>query len=258
MHTIKKIFYILCILAIMFAFFCIIHCVLNWYNAKNQSNLLNEIIINQNVESNQIIENIYSNEHFQDLGNSESENIITERMLKVQELKKQNEDIVAWLEIEGTKINYPVLQYTDNSFYMNHDYKKSYSSSGSIYLDKDYNFDEKSANLLIYGHNMKNGTMFRDLLKYSDKAFYDSHPTIRFTTTNEDSVFEIISVFKSRVYYKSEENVFRYYYFVNAETLLYIIFQKLQNIPIRSLHFLLVPIIQQIGRFVVVARKKNT
>ena len=60
--------------------------------------------------------------------------------------------------------------------------------------------------------------MFQELLKYSDKSFYNKHPKIRFTTENDDSEYEIISVFKSRVYYKSEKNVFRYYFFVNAET----------------------------------------
>ena len=59
--------------------------------------------------------------------------------------------------------------------------------------------------------------MFADLIKYKDESFYKEHPTIKFTTADEDSEYEIISVFLSRVYYKSEKNVFRYYYFINAE-----------------------------------------
>lgn len=141
----------------------------------------------------------------------------TERMLQLEELKKQNNDIVGWLEIPNTKINYPVLQTTDNEYYMTHTYKKEYSKDGSIFLDKDYNWDVPSSNLLIYGHNNKNGNMFQDLLKYEDEIYYKEHPTIKFTTVNEDCTYEIIAVFKSRVYYKSEKNVFRYYYFINAE-----------------------------------------
>ena len=143
--------------------------------------------------------------------------IKTERMLQLEELKKQNNDIVGWLEIPNTKINYPVLQTKDNEYYMTHTYKKEYSKDGSIFLDKDYNWDVPSSNLLIYGHNNKNGNMFQELLKYEDESYYKEHPTIKFTTVNEDCTYEIIAVFKSRVYYKSEKNVFRYYYFINAE-----------------------------------------
>ena len=142
---------------------------------------------------------------------------VTEKMLQLQELKKENNDIVAWLEIPNTKIDYPVLQGEDNEYYMRHTYKKEYSVDGSIFLDKDYDWNKPSDNLLIYGHNNKNGNMFQDLLKYEDENYYKEHPNINFTTTNEDCVYEIIAVFKSRVYYKSEKNVFRYYYFINAE-----------------------------------------
>lgn len=162
---------------------------------KAESNLLNSISID----------------------NSQVNSQKTERMLKVEELQKENSDIVGWIEIEDTNINYPVLQATDNSFYMNHNYKKEENTYGSIFLDKDYDWNIPSSNLLLYGHNLQNGSLFHDILNYKDKSYYKEHPTIRFTTENKDSEFEIISAFYSRVYYKSEKNVFRYYYFVNAD-----------------------------------------
>ena len=85
-------------------------------------------------------------------------------------------------------------------------------------MTKDYDWSIPSSNLLIFGHNLNNGTMFQELLKYKNKSFYEQHPIIRFTTANEDAEYDIIAVFKSKVYYKSEQNVFRYYYFVNATT----------------------------------------
>ena len=163
-----------------------------------------------NKQNNDILDNVKVDE-------TQITDTVTKKMLKLQELKKQNNDIVGWLEIPNTKINYPVLQTTDNEYYMTHTYKKEYSSDGSIFLDKDYDWDIPSSNLLIYGHNNKNGNMFQDLLKYEDENYYKEHPTIEFTTVNEDSYYEIIAVFKSRVYYKSEQNVFRYYFFINAE-----------------------------------------
>ena len=141
----------------------------------------------------------------------------TERMLQLEKLQKENEEIIGYLEIEGTNINYPVCQSTDNDYYIRHNYKKEYSKDGAIFLDKDYDWNIPSSNLLLYGHNNKNGTMFQSLLEYAKEDFYKEHTKIRFTTNKEDSIYEIISVFYSRVYYKSEQNVFRYYYFVNAE-----------------------------------------
>ena len=143
----------------------------------------------------------------------------TERMLKIEALQQENSDIIGWLEIPNTNINYPVLQGKDNSYYMTHNYKKRYSKEGSLFLDKDYDWSVPSSNLLIYGHNNR-GTneMFCQLLDYKKESFYNSHKTIRFTTKDEDKEYEILSVFLSRVYYKSEKNVFRYYYFINANS----------------------------------------
>ena len=141
----------------------------------------------------------------------------TEMMLKVAELQKQNKDIVGWLQIEGTNINYPVLQGEDNSYYMTHTYNKEYSKNGSIFLDKDYNWELPSTNLLMYGHNNRNGTMFEELMNYKEENYYKEHSKIKFTTNNEDAEYEIIAAFLSRVYYQNEKDVFRYYYFINAE-----------------------------------------
>ena len=142
----------------------------------------------------------------------------TERILQVEELKKENTDIVGWIEIENTNINYPVLQATDNDYYISRNYKKEDSKDGSIFLDKDYNWEIPSTNLLLYGHNNKNGTMFQNLMNYVSEDYYKAHPTVRFTTISEDATYEIISVFLSRVYYINETDVFRYYYFINANT----------------------------------------
>lgn len=140
----------------------------------------------------------------------------TKRMLQVEELQKQNNEIVGWLEIADTNINYPIVQGKDNDFYLRHNYKKEYSVSGSLFLDKDFDMVNKSSNYLIYGHRDTQGLMFEDLMKYANKEFYESHKKIRFTTNEEDCEYEVLAVFYSRVYYKSEKNVFRYYFFVNA------------------------------------------
>ena len=141
----------------------------------------------------------------------------TERMLQVIELQKVNPEVVGWLEIEGTNISYPVCQADNNDYYLTHSYKKEKVTGGSLFLDKDYDFTIPSSNLLIYGHRNTKGLLFEDLIKYQDENFYNSHKIIRFTTATEDSTYEVMAAFNSRVYYQDETNVFRYYYFVNAE-----------------------------------------
>ena len=218
-NKISVFFSILLILLIIISIIYIIKDILSKQESIAESNLLNTININEitfnNIETQtslntEISKNILETEQIQP--------IETERMLKVQTLKKENSDIVGWLEIENTSINYPVLQGTDNEYYMTHNYKKEKSKNGSIFLNYKYDWNITSNNLLIYGHNLNNGTMFQELLKYSDKNFYINHPIIRFTTEKEDSEFEIISVFKSRVYYNTEQNVFRYYFFINPSS----------------------------------------
>lgn len=197
--------------------------------AKEQSKLLNTTNILTMEDTNELVQNHLENEKenvesdLEEDKDTTTENIEektqeTERMLQVKQLQEQNTDIVGWLEIENTNINYPVLQGTDNSYYMTHNYKKENSKNGAIFLDANYNWNIPSNNLLIYGHNLGNGMMFQELLKYEKKSFYSQHPVIRFTTAEEDAQYEIISVFKSRVYYKSEKNVFRYYHFINNES----------------------------------------
>lgn len=186
------IFIILFILGILYIAYYLYN---NHKNKKDVSNILN------NVE----------------VDNTEITSDKTKRMLQLEELQKENSDIVAWLEIEDTNINYPVLQTADNDFYMNHNYKKEWYVGGSLFLDKDFDLLNGSDNYLIYGHRMNDGTMFEDLLKYTNLKFYNAHKTIKFTTNDEDALYEILAVFYSRVYYQSEKNVFRYYYFVDAK-----------------------------------------
>ena len=141
----------------------------------------------------------------------------SENQVKLEELRKENKEIIGWLEIKDTNINYPILQAKDNDYYLDHNYKKEKSTSGSLFLDASFDLEKGSSNYLIYGHRNKNGLMFEDLMKYAKKDFYEKHKTFNFTTLKEDATYEVLAVFYSRVYYTNETDVFRYYYFVNAK-----------------------------------------
>ena len=134
---------------------------------------------------------------------------------KVKELQKENEDVKAWIKINDTNINYPVVQASDNNYYLYRNYKKENSNYGSIFIDSNSNIENPNSNIIMYGHNMKDGSMFKDLLKYADEEYYNNHKYIEFVTNTSSSTYEIIAVFKSRIFYKNEKNVFRYYQCTN-------------------------------------------
>lgn len=125
-----------------------------------------------------------------------------------------NSDFVGWISIDGTSINYPVMQ-TPNSpdFYLKRGFDKNYSDYGVPYVQENCLIGQ-SDNCVIYGHHMKDGSMFADLCKYESESFYREHPIIRFDTLAGFGEYEIVCVFKTAVY---TEDGFRYYHFVDAE-----------------------------------------
>lgn len=97
-------------------------------------------------------------------------------------LHEINPDIIGWIYIEGTKIDYPILQTDDNDFYLHHDYMGKSSANGSIFADFRNEAPFSDRNTVLYGHNMKNGQMFHDLLAYQQQSFFDEHPVAHIYT----------------------------------------------------------------------------
>ena len=116
-----------------------------------------------------------------------------------QELHDQNSDMVGWLQIENSKINYPVMQTSqDNAnFYLYKDFDKKDSVRGSIYAAEICDVFEPSDNITIYGHNMKDGSMFAYLGNYYEKSAWENNPLIFFDTLTESHVYKIFAVFKT-------------------------------------------------------------
>lgn len=109
------------------------------------------------------------------------------------DLSSINKDFVCWINIENTNIDYPVVQSKDNSYYLHRDIYGNYLYAGTTFLDyRDYYDDSK--NLIIYGHNMKNTTMFSQLEKFKEESFFKSNPTITLTDKNGEKNYEVFAV----------------------------------------------------------------
>lgn len=116
------------------------------------------------------------------------------RSIDWEYLKSINKDIIAWIEIENTKIDYPILKDKD-VYYLKHTFDKKYNSNGSIFTTNSYPFEDKET--IVYGHNMKNGSMFSDLGKYLNKDFLNSHFNFKIYTPTcnyEARIFSVYSI----------------------------------------------------------------
>ena len=129
----------------------------------------------------------------------------------------QNPDLAGWLCINGTNINYPVVQ-ADNSYYLRRGFDRLYSTAGTLFLDERCRLATPNAagtaNALIYGHNTASGSMFSQLLNYADKAFYTAHPTFRFDTLYEEGTWQVAAVLRTEL----GADALPYYSFFDAST----------------------------------------
>lgn len=130
-------------------------------------------------------------------------------------LYNMNRDLVGWLKIADTKIDYPVTQYINNTYYLDKNFHEETDKNGTLFLDKDCSIYDPSTNLIIYGHNMKSGEMFGKLENYKKKSYFEKHPVIEFDTIYEKSQYQVMYAFLGRVY-TEEEIAFKYYQFIDA------------------------------------------
>lgn len=152
---------------------------INDYQANDQ--------LNQEVASLVVTEDAYANP---EVGTEINESTVqTFKDIDFTSLKQINPDTVGWLEWEGTNVDYPVVQTSDNNYYLHHAIDGSANAAGTIFMDKDNSANFSDDVTVIYGHNMMDDSMFGSLSNLQDQNFYNAHPTMYYHT--EDSVYEI-------------------------------------------------------------------
>lgn len=146
---------------------------------------------------------------------TEEEDRVLTVLPEYETLYNKNKKLIGWLQIDDTNIDYPVMQTANNEYYLDHNFNQQYDKNGSLFLDAACDVVNRNTNLIIYGHHMKSGKMFGNLNNYSSKEYCEKHATIRFDTIYEKGIYEVMYVFRSRIY-NEDEVVFKYYQFFDA------------------------------------------
>lgn len=129
-----------------------------------------------------------------------------------------NEDMAAWLKIEGTNIDYPVMWTPrDENYYLLRNFQGQSDQNGCLILDTDSGLNPLTTNLIIHGHNMRSGAMFGHLMDYADQDYCEEHGVITLYTEECERRYQVIAVFRSQVYKKTDQ-VFKFYKFFQADT----------------------------------------
>lgn len=141
-----------------------------------------------------------------------------ERVIDLSELQQENKDLVGWINIPGTEIDYPVMHTPkDGDYYLRRNFSGKNSLSGVPFIDETCSIDPRSDNIIIYGHNMKNGSMFSDLLSYEDKKFWEEHKEIFFHTFEGMQEYEILAAFPINALAGSKPEQYYSVSFLNEE-----------------------------------------
>ena len=151
---------------------------------------------------------------------SESENPGSDKksvLSGYENLLKINPQVLGWIAIPGTGLSFPLLQGDDNDYYLHHDIYRQDSRYGAIFLDHRADLYGGESNMIIYGHHMRDGSMFGSLKEYNDRSYFEEHPSFFLFLPEEEREYEIIAILKNDIYSREKEP-FQYYDYEHIET----------------------------------------
>lgn len=202
---------IILLVILLISFSALIYSLINFINWE-KDNKQTEKVINELNNLNVVEET--NNEENEEIINSENEkpesiywSYIKMNLINVDftELKEKNKDTVAWIQVNGTNINYPVVQTKDNSYYLTHSFDKKYTDAGWVFMDYRNNIKDFDKNTIIYAHARKDRTMFGSLKNILTNDWYknEENHIIKLSTETENTLWQVFSVYhiKTESYY---------------------------------------------------------
>lgn len=206
----------LLVICLLLAIFCIGYFINYYYLSEKNDKMAEKIAgMKQDTVAGKKSETSVSEKYVNDDG--EEQIVVMQVLQKYETLYNTNKNLIGWIKIDDTNIDYPVLQSDDNDYYLNHNFYDASDKNGSIFLDAQCNVVKQNDNMIIYGHHMKSGNMFGNLDLYSDYEYYKKHRYIQFDTIYSEGLYEIMYVFRSRIYTEDEIR-FKYYQFIDVNS----------------------------------------
>ncbi len=143
--------------------------------------------------------------------------VVPDVLPEYKTLYNSNKNLIGWIKIDDTIIDYPVMQCGDNEFYLTHNFDSEEDVAGTLFLDCNCDVLRGSDNYIIYGHHLQSGRMFSSIGEYESESYYESHKYIQFDTIYERQLYQVMYAFRSRVY-TEDEVTFKYYQFIDANS----------------------------------------
>ncbi len=175
--------YIIILLTFILLFIISVSNIIKWYLSNKENDKIKQ----------EISKSITVNEN--------EENVQDKYIVNFEELKEKNSDTVGWIKVNGTNIEYTVVQSNNNDYYLAHNFEKKYNSSGWIFADYKNKLDGTDKNLVIYGHNVRDDSMFGSLKNVIKEEWYNNPENYKiiFITENEKIIYEVFSVYQIKV-----------------------------------------------------------
>lgn len=196
---------------LLFSLVCILYFALYCYDAY-QAEQENERLARR--KENEMVNSLYEAESVTYEDEKTGQEKVYTVLDEYKSLYNQNKNLIGWLKIADTNIDYPVMQTEDNEYYLDHDVNDETDKNGTLFMDYQCDVLKPSSNFIIYGHNMRSGNMFGNLDNYKSADYYKKHPYIAFDTIYEKAVYQVMYVFQSHIY-TEDEITFKYYQMID-------------------------------------------
>lgn len=199
-YLLQGLFLGFCICLLLFSIWKLGSILLGYRSGEKEYEDLRQYVLEEPVSPSEVMNNSSGDDASEGEGDEEENNaLVPMTRIDLTSLRGMNSDAIGWIEIPGTAISYPVVHTTDNSFYLTHTFRKENNKSGSIFIETANQADLSDLHTIIYGHNMKDGSMFAGLKNYQKEKYWSSHPYIYLDLADGSHCYEIFSCHTAEV-----------------------------------------------------------